>query len=342
MKKHLPFQILLTVILLAGIYGFSEYSLDNTNKRTMKASKEVKNVPIDKKGAESVVYMTKDISSAGLMEVYEALGRKVTGKVAVKISTGESGGHNYLSPDLIKGLVKSVNGTIVECNTAYSGGRSGTAMHKQVAIDHGFTAIAPVDIMDEDGSVALPFPKGTHIKQDYVGSHFKNYNSFIILSHFKGHAMGGFGGAFKNMSIGIASAEGKMWIHTAGVTKKTGDFALCFKTDQDAFLESMAEAAGAVMNYMGNKVVYISVMNKLSVDCDCDSHPKDPTMNDIGILASLDPVALDQACVDLVYKAPDGKDLIERMESKHGIHTIEHAAKLGLGNRTYKLVSLNK
>jgi uncharacterized Fe-S center protein len=196
--------------------------------------------------------------------------------------------------------------------------------------------------MDEDGSVSLPFAKGKRIKEDFVGAHFKNYNSFIILSHFKGHAMGGFGGAFKNLSIGIASSEGKMWIHTAGVTKSTNDFALCFKTDQDAFLESMAEAAGAVMNHMGNKVVYINVMNKMSVDCDCSSHPKDPTMNDIGILASLDPVALDQACVDLVYKAPDGKDLIQRMESKHGIHTIEHAAELGLGNRTYKLVSLNK
>jgi len=342
MKKYIPFKILLTLILLTGIYGFSEYSLKNSNKTAMKESTELTNFSSDKKESNSVVYMTKDISSAGLMEVYNALNRKVSGKVAVKISTGEPGGHNYLSPDLIKELVKSVNGTIVECNTAYSGGRSGTAMHKQVAIDHGFTAIAPVDIMDEDGSVSLPFAKGKNIKEDFVGSHFKNYNSFIILSHFKGHAMGGFGGAFKNMSIGIASAEGKMWIHTAGVSKKTGDFALCFKTDQDAFLESMAEAAGAVMNYMGNKVVYISVMNKMSVDCDCDSHPKDPTMKDIGILASLDPVALDQACVDLVYKAPDGKDLIERMESKHGIHTIEHAAVLGLGNRTYKLVRLTK
>ena len=343
MKKYYLVQILLTIFLLAGIFGFSSYSLNKSNKASEKASANIaesdKNTATEKK---SVVYMTKDITPAGLMEVYKALGRKINGKVAVKISTGEPGGHNFLSPDLIKELVKSVNGTIVECNTAYPGGRASTAVHKQVVIDHGFTAIAPVDIMDEDGSVSLPFAKGKRIKEDFVGAHFKNYNSFIILSHFKGHAMGGFGGAFKNLSIGIASSEGKMWIHTAGVTKSTNDFALCFKTDQDAFLESMAEAAGAVMNHMGNKVVYINVMNKMSVDCDCSSHPKDPTMNDIGILASLDPVALDQACVDLVYKAPDGKDLIQRMESKHGIHTIEHAAELGLGNRTYKLVSLNK
>jgi Uncharacterized Fe-S center protein len=338
MKRYIPVQIALIVLVLGAFYGFSASVQSGTPAKP--ANKVVAVQP----GAEkqSVVYMTKEITPAALKDIYKALGRKVSGKVAVKISTGEPGGHNYLSPDLIKGLVQSVHGTIVECNTAYPGKRASTAMHKQAAKDHGFTAIAPVDIMDEDGSVALPFPKGSHIKQDYVGSHFKNYNSFVILSHFKGHAMGGFGGAFKNMSIGIASAEGKMWIHTAGVTKSTNDFSACFKTNQDAFLESMAESAGAVMKFMGNRVVYISVMNRLSVDCDCDSHPKDPTMKDIGILASLDPVALDQACVDQVYKAPDGKDLIERMESKHGIHTIEHAAKLGLGTRIYKLVSLDK
>jgi len=348
MKRYLPLQLFLVALILCAIYGLSVYS-QNENKHTIASalSEDGSNDPDSKamtpeSAQKPVVYMTKEITPEGLMAVYNALGRKVTGKVAVKISTGEPGGHNYLSPDLIKNLVKSVNGTIVECNTAYGGGRSSTAMHKQVAIDHGFTAIAPVDIMDEDGEIALPFAKGTHIQQDYVGSHFKNYDSYIILSHFKGHAMGGFGGAFKNMSIGIASGAGKMWIHTAGKTKVLGSFAPAFQTNQDAFLESMAEAAGAVMNHMGKRVIYISVMNKLSVDCDCDSHPKDPTMKDIGILASLDPVALDQACVDLVYKAPDGKDLIERMESKHGIHTIEHAAKLGLGSRTYKLVILNK
>ena len=338
MKRYIPAQIALIVIVLAAFYGFS-ISLKN-NTVSEPAKKGVTAQP--KSGKTSVVYMTKEISPDALMDIYNALGRKVSGRVAVKISTGEPGGHNFLSPDLIKNLVQSVDGTIVECNTAYQGKRASTAMHKQAAKDHGFTAIAPVDIMDEDGAIALPFAKGTHLKQDFVGSHFKNYDSFIILSHFKGHAMGGFGGAFKNMSIGIASAEGKMWIHTAGVTKSTSNFALCFKTKQDDFLESMAEASGAVMKSLGNKVVYISVMNHLSVDCDCDSHPKDPTMKDIGILASLDPVALDQACVDLVYKAPDGKDLIERMESKHGIHTIEHAAKLGLGSRSYKIVRIDK
>ena len=196
--------------------------------------------------------------------------------------------------------------------------------------------------MDEDSSIALPFLQGKNIKEDFVGSHFKNYDSFIILSHFKGHAMGGFGGAFKNMSIGIASASGKMWIHTAGLTDKLSDFAKAFTTPQNKFLESMAEAAGAVMNSPGDNIVYISVMNKLSIDCDCDSSPADPTMKDIGILASLDPVALDQACVDLVYKAHDGHDLIKRMEEKNAIHTLEHAAELGLGKRSYKIIDIGK
>lgn len=294
----------------------------------------------ENKGA-SIVYMAKDISSDALMAVYKAMGRKLSGKAAVKISTGEAGGHNYLSPDLIKNLVQSVNGTIVECNTAYHGWRYSTEGHKQVIKDHGFAAIATVDIMDEEGSISLPFEKGKHIKEDFVGSHFKNYDSYIILSHFKGHAMGGFGGAFKNMSIGIASGGGKMWIHTAGKTQETDSFTAALETPQDDFLESMAESAGAVMNSLGDNVVYINVMNKLSVDCDCDSNPAEPTMADIGILASLDPVALDQACVDLVYKAPDGKDLIERMESKHAIHTLEHAAELGLGSRTYELVQID-
>jgi uncharacterized Fe-S center protein len=275
--------------------------------------------------------------------MYEALGRKLPGKVAVKLSTGEPGGHHFLSPALIKGLVQSVNGTIVECNTAYGGGRASTAMHKQVAIDHGFAAIAPVDIMDEDGSISLPFPKGKNIKEDFVGSHFANYDSFLVLSHFKGHAMGGFGGAIKNISIGIGSPAGKMWIHTAGATDKVGDFAMAFRTQQDLFLESMAEAAGAVMNKLGDNIVYISVMNNLSIDCDCDGSPAPPEMGDIGILASLDPVALDKACVDQVY-AYDQKQsaaLRERMESRHGIHTLEHAEALGLGSQNYELVLID-
>ncbi|MDP3149309.1 MAG: DUF362 domain-containing protein [Ignavibacteria bacterium] len=289
-----------------------------------------------------IVYFTKNINSLSLMDIYKALGKNLTGKVAVKISTGEPGGHNFLSPDFIKELVQSVNGTIVECNTAYPGKRANTEEHKKAAADHGFTAIAVVDIMDEDSSIALPFPQGKNIKEDFVGSHFKNYDSFIILSHFKGHAMGGFGGAFKNMSIGIASASGKMWIHTAGLTDKLSDFNKAFTTPQDKFLESMAEAAGAVMNSLGDKILYINVMNKLSIDCDCSSNPAEPTMKDIGILASLDPVALDQACVDLVYKAHDGHDLVKRMKEKNAVHTLEHAEELGLGNRSYKIIDIEE
>jgi uncharacterized Fe-S center protein len=331
--KRFSHITLIALFLLSGVCGFSGFMPENINSLQTKGD-DADNKP--------VVYKTADISPAGLMAVYNALGREASGKVAVKISTGEPGGHNFLSPDLIKDLVQSVKGTIVECNTAYGGKRSTTEDHKKAAKEHGFTAIAPVDIMDEEGAISLPFEKGKHIKEDFVGSHFANYDFFIILSHFKGHAMGGFGGAIKNMSIGIASANGKMWIHSAGKTKELGDFTPAMEAPHDAFLESMAEAAGAVMNKLGNNILYINVMNKLSVDCDCDSHPADPTMSDIGILASLDPVALDQACVDLVYAAHDGHDLIKRMESRNGIHTIEYAADLGLGSRTYKLMILDK
>lgn len=289
------------------------------------------------------VYMTTEITPAGLDAVYRALGRKLTGKVAVKLSTGEPGGHYYLSPSLIKNLVKSVNGTIVECNTAYGGGRASTDIHKQVAKDHGFTAIAPVDIMDEEGSISLPFTYGKHIKADYVGSHFVKYDSVMVLSHFKGHEMGGFGGAFKNMSIGIASAGGKVWIHSAGKSKNTADFfSVAFQTPQDDFLESMAEAAGAVMNKMGKHILYINVMNNLSIDCDCNGNPAPPRMKDIGILASLDPVALDKACVDRVYAADPkaSKTLREQMESKNAVHLLDYAETLGLGSRKYQLVML--
>lgn len=324
------------ILLSIAFFGISAFYQESNNLKQAENSKILKSVD------KPVVYMTKDITSDGLIAIYKALGRNLTGKVAVKISTGEPGGENYLSPDLIKKLVQNVNGTIVECNTAYNGNRSTTESHKKVAKDHGFTAIATVDIMDEEGSISLPFEKGENIKEDFVGSHFKNYDSYIILSHFKGHKMGGFGGAIKNMSIGIASASGKMWIHTAGLTDKTSEFSKAFETPQDKFLESMAEAAGAVMLYLGDNILYISVMNKLSVDCDCSSNPAAPTMKDVGILASLDPVALDQACVDFVYKVHDGHDLIKRMEEKHGIHTLEHAEKLGLGSRKYELVIIDK
>jgi len=285
----------------------------------------------------STVYMTTLINSDALMNICQILNRKATGKVAVKISSGEPGGHHYLSPDLIAPLVREVNGTIVECNTAYGGGRANTTSHMQVIQDHGFTSIAPVDIMDADGTISLPIAGGKHLKEDVVGSHFANYDFVINLAHFKGHAMGGFGGVIKNMSIGIASSAGKSLIHTAG--KETTGFGM--NTPQDDFLESMAEAAKGVADYVGETIVYINVMNNLSVDCDCDSHPAAPTMQDIGILASLDPVALDQACMDLVYAAPDGKDLIERMESRHAIHTLEYAEEIGLGNRKYEIVTID-
>jgi uncharacterized Fe-S center protein len=283
----------------------------------------------------SKVYMTADISPEGLMRVYEALGQKAKGKVAVKIHTGEPGNPHYLSPQLIKRLVQQVNGTIVECNTAYDSRRAATAMHYQVAKDHGFTAIAPVVILDEKGDVSIPVSGGTHLEEDYVGAHFPEYDFHIVLSHFKGHAMGGFGGALKNMSIGYASSKGKVWIHTGGRSKDSFDEAV-----QDDFLESMAEAAKAVSNAANGKILYINVMNHLSVDCDCIGDPVAPTTADIGILASLDPVALDQACVDLVYAAPDGQDLIERIESRNGLLTIRHAEKIGLGNRAYEIINL--
>ncbi len=285
----------------------------------------------------ATVYMTKEISPDGLIKMYQALGKPAQGKVGVKISSGEPGGHHFLSTDLIAPLVSSVNGTIVECNTAYGGGRADTASHLQVMKDHGFSGIAPVDIMDAEGTLSLPISGGSHLSEDVVGSHFASYDFVINLAHFKGHAMGGFGGVIKNMSIGIASSMGKSLIHSAG--KETTGFGI--NTPQDDFLESMAEAAKGVADYLGENILYIDVMNFLSVDCDCDSHPADPTMADIGILASLDPVALDQACVDLVYAAPDGKDLIQRMESRHAIHTLEHAEAIGLSSRSYELVNLD-
>lgn len=291
--------------------------------------------------ARSKVYFIREITPENLVRIYDALERPATGRVAVKLSTGEPGGHHFLQPALIAQLVQKVNGTIVECNTAYGGGRAATADHLKAAEAHGFTAIASVDIMDADGEVALPVKNGKHLKEDIVGAHYLDYDFTMVLSHFKGHMMGGFGGALKNISIGIASSQGKAWIHSAG---KTTDIAKVWGDlpPQDNFLESMAEAAEAIIDHCGDKILYISVANNLSVDCDCDSNPEEPKMGDIGILASLDPVALDQACVDLVYASEDpGKvHLIERMESRHGIHTLEHAEVLGLGSRTYELVEL--
>lgn len=284
------------------------------------------------------VYMTTDISSEGLMAVYQALAWTPEGNVAVKLSTGEPPASNYLRPELIKDLVQSVKGTIVECNTAYGGSRGETAMHMQVAKDHGFTDIATVDILDADGSMSLPLEGGTHLTEDLVGAHFANYDSYLVLSHFKGHAMAGFGGAIKNISIGLGSQEGKCLIHTAGNSHTSP-----WGGDQDDFLESMGDAGKAVSDSLGNgkNIIYINVMNRLSVDCDCDGNPAEPDMHDIGILASTDPVALDQACIDLVYAAEDGESLINRIESRNGLHTLEHAEEIELGSREYELVSID-
>ena len=304
----------------------------------------------------AVVYMTQEISSDALLRIFNALGIEPQGKVAVKVSTGEPGGHNFLNAQMVKPLVDKVNGTIVECNVAYQGPRFQTETHRQVLIDHGWAAIAPCDILDADAEIRIPVRDTAHIKYDLVGSHIENYDFLINLAHFKGHTAGGFGGVLKNQSIGFASRNGKVYIHTAG-QQDTPEGVFWTKAEQDHFLESMAAAADAVHQYfnvtknnaLGTdcvRTVYIDVMNNLSVDCDCSNHPADPEMANIGILASLDPVALDQACVDLVFNYPSTDEdnaaaLIERINTRHGIHTIERAAEIGLGTRNYHLVSID-
>jgi len=294
-----------------------------------------------------VVYFTSNISPESLVAVYEALGIEATGNVGVKINTGEGENSNYLRPELIGDFVQSIDSTIVESNTAYGGSRAETAMHMQMAEDHGFTAIADVDILDSEGTTSLPVEKGFQLSEDIVGSHFTDYDFYVILSHFKGHQMGGFGGALKNISIGFASPNGKNLIHTAGssdgssFTVGTILGMLGFGgIAQDAFLESMADASKAVTDYMGGNILYINVMNRLSVDCDCSANPTEPDMHDIGILASIDPVALDQACVDLIYAAEDGGTFVERIETRNGEHTLEAAEALGIGYRTYHQVNI--
>lgn len=291
---------------------------------------------------KSKVFFTSEITPESLVRIYDALGVNLKGKVAVKISTGEPGGHNFLSPKLIKDLVGKLNGTIVECNTAYNGRRNTTEAHWQAIKEHGFLDIAKVDLMDEEGDLSIPVSNGFHLKENLVGTHLDNYDSMLMLSHFKGHAMGGFGGSLKNMSIGIASSNGKANIHTAGKTSNPAEL-WDNVPEQDLFLESMADACESVMSHMGREnIVYINVANNLSVDCDCDSNPDEPKMADLGIFASTDPVALDQACYDAVVNSIDeGKaDLIERMNSRHGIHTVEAASELGLGNREYEIINI--
>lgn len=342
-KKGLVIGIIsiIIIIIIALIINFVVFNMVEESKEASENNEvvntNVNNNPDISQEEASIVYMTDDISTEGLMKIYQTLNWTPEGNVAVKVSTGEPPASNYLDPNLIKDLVQSVDGTIVECNTAYGGSRSNTEMHMQVAKDHGFTDIANVDILDADGSMSLPVSNGKHLKEDYVGKNFANYDSYLVLSHFKGHSMAGFGGAIKNISIGLGSSEGKAWIHSGGTSTSNP-----WGGEQDAFLESMAEAGKAVSDYLenGERIVYINVMNRLSVDCDCDGNPAEPDMHDIGILASTDPVALDKACVDLVYSAEDGESLIQRIESRNGTHTLDYASEIGLGNLNYNLVNI--
>lgn len=282
------------------------------------------------------VFMSKEISSQKLVEMYQKLGRKLNGRIAVKVHSGEDGNQNYLKPEFLKPLVEEVDGTIVECNTAYEGARNTTQKHKELMKKHGWTKLYNVDILDETDQIELPIEGGKRIKTNYVGEHIKNYDSLLVVSHFKGHPMGGFGGALKNISIGIASSYGKAYIHGAGKPDQMWTAA------HDSFLESMADASKSIMDYFQDNIVFINIMCNMSVDCDCCAQAEDPCMKDIGILASTDPVALDQACIDLVYQSTDpGKEhLIERIESRNGIHTIEAADEIKVGTRQYELIEI--
>ena len=294
--------------------------------------------------AQSNVYYTSEISPESLVKIYKSLGVEAKGKVAVKISTGESSRSNHLSPELIKDLVETVDGTLVECNTAYWGNRNNTTAHLKAIEERGYNKIANVDIMDSEGEITIPVSDTKWLDHDIVGSHIDDYDFMINLAHFKGHAMGGFGGVLKNASIGVASSRGKSYIHSAG-NKTSGA-----GSDQDSFLESMAAAAQAVHNYFkqeGKDIVYINVMNNMSVDCDCDGNPHAPELKDMGILASTDPVALDRACLDLVFNhesvaGDDASSLINRIQNLHGTHTVEYAEEIGLGTQSYNLINLDE
>ena len=290
------------------------------------------------------VYFTKEITPESVVKMYDTLGISLPGKVAVKLHSGEQGNQNYIRPEFVKAMVEHVNGTVVECNTAYEGKRNSTEKHRELIEEHGWTKYFNVDLMDAEGpDMKLDIPNGKVLKENFVGKNLKNYDSMLVLSHFKGHPMGGYGGALKQLSIGVASSEGKAWIHSAGKSKDQytiwGDL-----PEQDKFLESMADAASSVVKYFKGNIAFINVMCNLSVDCDCCAVAEDPCMKDIGILASLDPIAIDQACIDLVYNSKDpGRDhFVERVESRHGIHTIETAAELGFGTREYELVDIDK
>lgn len=284
------------------------------------------------------VYFSRTITPEKVLEMYRLLGKELPGKVAVKVHSGEKGNQNFLRPDFWKPVVEAVGGTIVECNTAYEGSRDTTKRHLKTIREHGWNDYFDVDLMDAEGSdMALDIPNGRRIQKNYVGKDLAKYDSMLVLSHFKGHPMGGFGGALKQLSIGVASSYGKAWIHGAG------DPDQIWTADHDSFLESMADAASSVVKYFGDHMAYVNVMKNLSVDCDCCDVAEDPCMKDIGILVSLDPVAIDQACLDLVYAAKDDPGqghLLERIESRHGVHTIEAAAELGIGSREYELIEV--
>ena len=283
------------------------------------------------------VYFTSEIDERNLIEIYNKLGIKLSGNIAIKVHSGEEGNQNYLKPEFMKDIVNYLNGTIVECNTAYEGERNTTEKHKELIKRHGWTEHFNVDIMDAEEDMELSIVNGKVIHKNYVGRNLKNYDSMLVISHFKGHPMGGFGGALKNISIGTASSRGKAYIHGAGDESKI------WTAEHDLFLESMADASKSIMDYFKGNIAFINIMCNMSVDCDCCSEAKDPCMKDIGILASLDPVALDQACIDLVYKSndPGKKDLIERIESRNGVHTILSASSIGVGTREYELIDID-
>ncbi len=285
------------------------------------------------------VYFTREITPEMVVKMFEAVGRPLTGKVAVKLHSGEEGNQNYLRPEFLKAMIEHVKGTVVECNTAYDGERYSTEKHLKVLKSHGWSDMFPVDLMDaEKPDLVLAIPEGKQIKQNLVGKNVANYESMLVLSHFKGHPKGGYGGALKQLSIGVASALGKAYIHVAG-----GRMENLWGTEQDLFLESMADAAKSVVDYFKGNIVYVNVMKNLSVDCDCCAVAEDPCMKDIGMLSSLDPVAIDQACMDLIYAAKDDpgqKHFLERVESLHGVHTIEAAEELGVGTRKYELIEI--
>ena len=290
---------------------------------------------------KSTVYFIKDITPENVVKIYEKLGKELTGKVAVKVHSGEKGNQNYLHPEFMRPIVEHVHGTIVECNTAYEGARNTTEKHQQLIKDHGWTDYFPVDIMDAEADTTLEIPNGKIIKQNFVGQNLNNYDSMLVLSHFKGHPMGGYGGALKQLSIGIASSAGKAWIHSAGKTTDQNEL-WSNVAEQDQFLEAMADAASSVVAHFNGNMAFINIMCNMSVDCDCCAVAEDPCMKDIGILASLDPIAIDRACVDLVKNSDDpGRGhLLERITSRHGEHTIEAAATLGFGSTDYELIEL--